>query len=138
LQPLPYIQEELQQLAFVTRDLPLGHAVTAYHVVAPVSHCLFQVIRAAIRFAKALKSFDAKQPLLFLFGDAAHSTTQGCGHGEIRFKVAQQLLVILVENGNLYVDQKSQLLAEGCQGFVSICGMISNWNRINSSRGAHL
>ena len=54
LQPLPDVQEELQRLADVTRDLPLWHAVIAYHVVAPVPHCLFEIVCATIRFAEAL------------------------------------------------------------------------------------
>jgi hypothetical protein len=95
--------------------------VTTYHVVAPVSHSPFEIVCAAVRFAQALKSFDAKQPLLLLFGDATHCTTQRCGHGEICFQVALQFLVIFVENGNLDVDQKGQLLAEGSQGPVSVC-----------------
>jgi hypothetical protein len=94
----------------------------AYHIVTPVPHCLFEIVGAAIRFAKALKSFDAKQPFLFLFSDATHGTTQGCGHGEIGLQVAQQFLVIFVENGNLDVDQKSQFLTEGSQGSVAVYG----------------
>jgi hypothetical protein len=95
----------------------------AYHIVTPVPHCLFEIVGAAIGFAEALKSFDAKQPLLFLFSDATHGPTQGGGHGQIRFQIAQEFLVILVKNGNLNVDQKSQLLAKGRQRSVSVYGI---------------
>jgi hypothetical protein len=126
LQALPNVQEELQLSANVTQVVPLLYAVQTYHVVTPVPHCPFKIVCAAIRFAKALKSLDAKQLYLFLLGDCTNRTTQCRGLGEIRFEIADKSLVEFVEYGNLDVDQEGQLLTEGSQGSVSICTLISN------------
>jgi hypothetical protein len=93
----------------------------AYHIVAPVTHCPFEIVCAAVRFAKALKALYTEQLFLFLLGDTAHCPTQRCGHGEVRFQIALKPLMELVEDGNLDVYQKGKFLAKRRQGSVSIC-----------------
>lgn len=56
-----------------------------YNVVAPIAHCLFQVIGAAIGATQALQAFNAEQLILLLSAHTAHGTTQRCGHAEIGF-----------------------------------------------------
>jgi hypothetical protein len=59
-----------------------------YHIVAPIPHCLFEIVCATICLAKTLEPLDTKELSLFLFSDTTHSTAQRRGHGKVRFQIA--------------------------------------------------
>jgi hypothetical protein len=44
------------------------------HVVTPVEHGFFEVTCTTVRFAEALKSFDAEKLFLFLLSDTTYGT----------------------------------------------------------------
>ena len=84
LQLLPDVEEELNtELVGEVQDLTADGG--PYDVVTPVSHCLFQVVCAAISFAQTFQALNTEELLLFLSTHTTHGAAQRGGHTEIGF-----------------------------------------------------
>lgn len=80
------------------------------HVVAPVSHCPFEIVCTTIRLAKALQPLSSEKTFLLLFSHTAQGTANGRGQGLVRFQIILKPGMQFIENGDLNVNQESKLV----------------------------
>lgn len=74
-----------------------------HNIIAPVTHLLFHILRAAVNSAESFQAFNALHIHLFILPYTLHSPGNRRRQGEVSLETGLESIVELIENGDLNI-----------------------------------